>query len=72
VLNFNIKTKSPESANISIYTVMGEKVCTLDNTVLQAGENKISWPIQQKLNSGVYFATITSGQIQESVFFVVD
>ncbi len=72
IINFKIKTKTPESANISIYTIMGEKVATLEPSELQAGMNKISYNIQQKLKSGVYFATIIIGTIQESVFFVVE
>ena len=54
----------PTEVEISIFNIVGEKVCTLMNEEKRAGYYEIVWDAA-KYSSGIYFVTIKAGQFSD-------
>jgi serine protease len=59
VLSFHLGEALP--VEISIYSIMGQRVATLHQGMLEAGEHRIPWDADD-LPSGVYFARIEANE----------
>ncbi|MCF7921056.1 MAG: T9SS type A sorting domain-containing protein [Candidatus Cloacimonetes bacterium] len=55
-------TEGTENTELSIYNVKGQKVKTLVNDVLPAGEHSVTWQADD-VASGVYFLRFSSGEV---------
>lgn len=69
--SISFQVESTEKTEVAIYDILGKKVHTLLNETV-SGPQRISWNSldQKKLNSGLYFVTITSGD-QKSIAKVI-
>ena len=56
-----------EKVEIFISNAMGQKVTTLFNGIIGSNEQQITWNIPAQVSKGVYFATLRSGQRNETV-----
>jgi flagellar hook assembly protein FlgD len=58
-ISFNISRKDAKNAKIEIFNIKGQKVKTLVNEVLPAGEHSVVWDGRdynnKRVNSGLYF-----------------
>lgn len=63
VITFSIPT--PDNVTLTVYSILGEKVATLVNEELSAGNYSVDFNAQN-LPSGVYFYTLTSGSFKET------
>ncbi|MDR0619500.1 MAG: T9SS type A sorting domain-containing protein [Bacteroidales bacterium] len=65
--SFVVKDMKGEKVEIFISNAMGQKVTTLFNGVIGSNEQQITWNIPAQVSKGVYFATLRSGQRNETV-----
>ncbi|MCK4311244.1 MAG: T9SS type A sorting domain-containing protein, partial [Candidatus Cloacimonetes bacterium] len=69
-ISFNISRKDAEDAKIEIYNLKGQKVKTLVNEVLPAGEHSVVWDGKDingnRVSSGIYFYKLQSGKFEET------
>ena len=63
VIGFSV----PQNRNvkITVYNSIGQKVATLINSELQAGNHKVNFDAS-KLTSGIYFYTMESGNFVQT------
>jgi hypothetical protein len=66
-----LRYELPSAAHVtlSIYNIEGRQVATLVNEVMTAGEHSILWSADAQA-SGIYFATLRSGDVTKSVKLV--
>ncbi len=64
----NIKFNLPESGNVKISIVdeYGKVIEEVQNSYLSKGEHSINYAPKNKLNNGLYFYRIESGDYKES------
>ena len=69
---FYISTEKAGKADISLYSIMGQKMETIFSGMLQNGNNTISWnPQKSRLSNGVYIATLTTDTGKKSLRIIV-
>lgn len=69
-VTFNINSKKDGLANLSIYSISGQKVATPFNGQLESGTKDIIWNTAN-LNIGVYIATLTTSEGNKSIRIIV-
>jgi hypothetical protein len=72
-VNFHINTENTAKADLSLFSIMGQKVETIFSGVLQNGENVIPWNSQRtSLSKGIYIVTLTTNTGKKSLRIVVN
>jgi hypothetical protein len=70
---FHINTENSCKADVSLYSIMGQKMETIYSGTLHNGENVISWNAQKNtLPKGIYIATLTLGAEKKSLRIIIN
>ena len=70
---FHINTENPSKAEISLYSIMGQKIETIYSGMLHSGNNIISWNAPRNaLSKGVYFVTLTLDRERKSLRIIIN
>jgi hypothetical protein len=68
IINYSLPVEA--HITIAVYNPLGQKVVSLFEGVMQAGEHKITWDASE-FPSGVYFARLQSDQRSEDIKLVL-
>ena len=67
-ISFNLQ--STENVELSIYNVVGQKIVTLQNSPMNAGEHSVIWDGRDnkgnEVASGIYFYRLSAGNLTET------
>jgi len=67
-ISFNLQ--STENVELSVYNIVGQKIVTLQNSLMNAGEHSVIWDGRDdkgnEIASGVYFYRLSAGNLTET------
>jgi hypothetical protein len=59
--NFELTIKESAEVSIAIYNLQGQKICTMNAGVLNAGKQTLQWKAAQGLAGGLFYVEIKIG-----------
>ena len=69
-ISFNLTAENAENAELEIYNLKGQKVKTLVNEKLNAGQHSVSWSGNDEngrsVSSGIYFYKLKAGDFEQT------